>query len=882
MKRLFNILCAVLLLALTACQHDEIWEQLRDHEQRIEQLEKQCRELNSNVEALQAILAAVQQNDYVTEVMKVMEDGVEVGYSITFSKSGTITIYHGTNGDAGTTPQIGVRKAEDGSYYWTSNGEWITDENGDKIPAAYSDGGDGKYITPQFRIVDDVWYVSYDNGNSWRMIEIPAAGTGSSGGDTFFKDVIYDGEYICFILLDDTKVVIPLINRTENHWAGKKWYAYGTSLTSDSQGKYVPYVAEMSGLDVVNKGIAGGGIIANTKVRNAVMNVTDGKLEADLITLEVGANDASAPLGTALDNTTDTFLGSLTQCINYLLQNTNARIVVMSSPIGRYKSSGGSTEITPESPAYLERWQGIRDVCIKCGVHYIGLADESGMGWARLNNNMGIDYNTDNIHHTDIGGYNLAVYMWSKLKDIPCWYTSVGSDGTTPPSDEQGGVEYPFSEYGYLGPNGVLMDTYGDNVYYTTEYIDITKASTIYYHGRMGPVSNYYSIAFYDADKKFIPSLSICGTGNIETYYITLTDKYKDAVYVRGSWARGPNLDITATYDFVFIIDGKPAEKEAPKKRFAVLCDSIGTHGNDGEYCNVVEVEIGPEDVGVELNAYLTYYDVHDAGDRGKPTGDAKEFVIGGQTYTEADNGKLITFIPTAEDIGKKVGRVYDYNGNSMKTWWLWFAEAYNMEPIPVCWSSSSISSHETTVPRLVNSYAWHDSQVRKCGVRIPGSNDRIAPDYIIIARGTNDWSHSKGTTITDGYFDNPETWTYPTTDVVGTYYGIKEAVSLTVKNMRTAYPKAKIFLCTMPFNNRGGDFPGIYGGKSWISFNNAIKECAEFFGCGLIDFAACGLTQESLSIYTSDGTHLNASGHKLAGEKAIADFASQETTMYW
>ena len=107
--------------------------------------------------------------------------------------------------------------------------------------------------------------------------------------------------------------------------------------------------------------------------------------------------------------------------------------------------------------------------------------------------------------------------MWSKLKDIPCWYTSVGSDGTTPPSDEQGGVEYPFSEYGYLGPNGVLMDTYGDNVYYTTEYIDITKASTIYYHGRMGPVSNYYSVAFYDADKNFIPSLSICGTGNIES-----------------------------------------------------------------------------------------------------------------------------------------------------------------------------------------------------------------------------------------------------------------------------------------------------------------------------------------------------------------------------
>ena len=653
MKKLLTILLTAVIMAVSCDQHEDIWDKLNDHEQIIEQLMKQCSELNSNVKAIQTILNAIENRDYVTEVMKIMEDGVETGYNITFAKSGTITIYHGTNG-----AEIGVKKASDGAYYWTSNNDWLTDSQGNMIPATITDP-DAGYITPQFRIANGIWHVSYDNGNSWREI----GGPDNESGNQFFMEVSYDNSYIHLTLWDGEKISIP---------------------------------------------------------RN-------------------------------------------------------------------------------------DKW-----------------------------------------------------------------------------TDGDGGVEYPFSEYGYLGPNGVLTDTYTDNVYYTTEYIDITKASTIYYHGRMGPVSNYYSIAFYDADKKFIQSLSICGTGNIETYYITLTDKYKDAVYVRGSWARGPNLDISATYDFLFIIDGKPAENEAPKKRFAVLGDSIGTHGNEGEYSNVVEMEIGPEDVGVELNAYLTYYDLHDAGDRNKPTGAAKEFVIGGQTYTEADNGKLITFTPTVEDIGKKIGRVYDYNGNSLKTWWLWLAQAYNMEPVPVCWSSSSISSHETTVPRLVNSYAWHDSQIRKCGVRIPGTNNRIAPDYIIIARGTNDWSHSKGTIITDGYFNNPETWVYPTTDAVGTYYGIKEAVSLTVKKMREAYPKAKIFLCTMPFNNRGGDFPGIYGGKSWISFNNAIRECAKFFGCGLIDFAACGLTQESLSIYTSDGTHMNAAGHKLAGEKAIADFASQETTMFW
>jgi tyrosyl-tRNA synthetase len=33
-----------------------------------------------------------------------------------------------------------------------------------------------------------------------------------------------------------------------NHWNGKIWYAYGTSMTSVATGKYVPVVEELSGL----------------------------------------------------------------------------------------------------------------------------------------------------------------------------------------------------------------------------------------------------------------------------------------------------------------------------------------------------------------------------------------------------------------------------------------------------------------------------------------------------------------------------------------------------------------------------------------------------------------------------------------------------------
>jgi len=44
----------------------------------------------------------------------------------------------------------------------------------------------------------------------------------------------------------------------ENHWKGKLWYAYGTSMTSIEHGEYMPVVEKLSGMNVVNKGIPGG------------------------------------------------------------------------------------------------------------------------------------------------------------------------------------------------------------------------------------------------------------------------------------------------------------------------------------------------------------------------------------------------------------------------------------------------------------------------------------------------------------------------------------------------------------------------------------------------------------------------------------------------
>ena len=200
-RHIAKLMLASLLLAVS-CQHEDIWDKLNDHEQRIEQLEKQCKELNANVMAMQAVLTALQSNDYVTEVMKVVENGVEVGYSLTFAKAGTVTLYHGTDGADAVAPRIGVKKASDGSYYWTSGDDWLTTDDGSKIPATVA--SDGAYVTPQFRVVDGEWYVSFDNGNSWRPVEVV-----NEEITQFFSNVRYDDRYVYITLADGSLLDIP-------------------------------------------------------------------------------------------------------------------------------------------------------------------------------------------------------------------------------------------------------------------------------------------------------------------------------------------------------------------------------------------------------------------------------------------------------------------------------------------------------------------------------------------------------------------------------------------------------------------------------------------------------------------------------------------------
>mgnify|MGYP003052750975 CR=1 FL=1 len=161
------------LLSLVSCtEYDEVamWNKNEDMGSRLAALEELCSRLNTNIVSLQQIVEALQGNDYVTGVVPVVENGETVGYTISFSKSGPVTIYHGKkgeNGQNGTTPVIGVEQDTDGLYYWTLDGEWLTDDEGSKILAQGMAGKSAYELAVEkgYRGTLDEWLASLNGSN---------------------------------------------------------------------------------------------------------------------------------------------------------------------------------------------------------------------------------------------------------------------------------------------------------------------------------------------------------------------------------------------------------------------------------------------------------------------------------------------------------------------------------------------------------------------------------------------------------------------------------------------------------------------------------------------------------------------------------------------
>lgn len=140
--------------SLCACNGD-----LKD---RVDTLETKVAALESKVnENVSSIAKLADAAAKAVTIASVTENDDKTSYTIKFSDGKTAVL---TNGKDAEAPVVGMKEFE-GELYWTVNGEFMTN-NGAKVPVS------GK--TPQFKIQDGKWYVSYD-GKAWD--EVPVSGT---------------------------------------------------------------------------------------------------------------------------------------------------------------------------------------------------------------------------------------------------------------------------------------------------------------------------------------------------------------------------------------------------------------------------------------------------------------------------------------------------------------------------------------------------------------------------------------------------------------------------------------------------------------------------------------------------------------------------------
>lgn len=288
----YYIIWLFALCALCGCRDNSgLYVLLNDYDYRIAALEQLCSQLNTNIAALQNLVNAQQSGDYITAVTPIMSGNDEIGYTITFGNNESITIYNGKNGKDGRdgndgqngqngvdgsdghTPIIGVAQDSDGVYYWTLDGSWLLDNDGNKLRVTGVDGHDGANgqngnnghdgvdgqdgkdgkngtdgtngvdgVTPQLKIEADYWYVSYDNGLTWKMLGKATGDDGKDGqdgkngengkdgkdgvngsngvdGDSMFESIDVEENYVVFTLANGTTIKVA---RSDNAGGGEQ------------------------------------------------------------------------------------------------------------------------------------------------------------------------------------------------------------------------------------------------------------------------------------------------------------------------------------------------------------------------------------------------------------------------------------------------------------------------------------------------------------------------------------------------------------------------------------------------------------------------------------------------------------------------------------
>ena len=247
MRKSFLWAIAACLTLTVACYDDsELQNKVDDLQTTVTKIESRVKDLESKVAGLQSIATLV-ENGYLVKSYEALSDGT--GYTLTLvkgSETKVITIKNGVDGENGTTPSVTIEKKGD-VYYWVINGVMT------EYPVTGNDGKNGENgKTPQFKLVDGVWMVSFD-GTTWEKVAtegfVPVSVSLTENNDGTVTLVV-DGKSIVLPVAKDFAIKVTL--ESNNIGAGQTANATYT-LTGVESGDEItvelfiegPYKAEI-------------------------------------------------------------------------------------------------------------------------------------------------------------------------------------------------------------------------------------------------------------------------------------------------------------------------------------------------------------------------------------------------------------------------------------------------------------------------------------------------------------------------------------------------------------------------------------------------------------------------------------------------------------
>ena len=201
MRKLHIFTACAVILGCCLCSCNEYGDDIQGIGKRVVVLEDSVLRVQNTLETLAKLQKAMATYGVVKNIVSNKDGSTTLEF---LDGREPITFVNGENGKPAEMLLEVARDDSDGHYYWKFNGEWLTDEDGNRLSAEPKDGKDGKdgvdgkdgkdgtdaepsdgeIILPQARINPDTrfWEISVDGGQTWKSTGVYADGRDGKDG----------------------------------------------------------------------------------------------------------------------------------------------------------------------------------------------------------------------------------------------------------------------------------------------------------------------------------------------------------------------------------------------------------------------------------------------------------------------------------------------------------------------------------------------------------------------------------------------------------------------------------------------------------------------------------------------------------------------------